>query len=112
MSYYVVDLQSFFTTTLTISIVLGIISLVLCPIIASVKGRNSVGWFFGGLFFGLLALIIIICLGEKEEESEEEYDEYEEEYDEEEEEDEEAEEKPLDEDPKEDVGDHGEEHKN
>ena len=84
MYYFVVDLQSFFTTTLTISIVLSVISLILCPIIASVKGRNSVGWFFGGLFFGLLALIIIICLGEKNEDSEEEYDEYEEEYDEEE----------------------------
>lgn len=38
--------------------VLGII----CAIVAANSGRSIVGWFFLGLFFGLFALIAIICL--------------------------------------------------
>ena len=30
--------------------------------IASSKGRNTVGWFFIGFFFGCIGLIIILCL--------------------------------------------------
>ena len=30
--------------------------------IASSKGRNAVGWFFGGFFLGLIGVIIVACL--------------------------------------------------
>lgn len=39
-------------------LVLGII----CGVVANAKGRNPIGWFFLGLFFPLLAIILLICL--------------------------------------------------
>ncbi len=39
-----------------------LISMIGCPIIASYKGRSVAGWFFGGLFLGLIGLIIVSCL--------------------------------------------------
>jgi hypothetical protein len=36
--------------------------------IASSKGRNAVGWFFGGFFLGCIGLIIILCLSNLKEE--------------------------------------------
>jgi len=49
-----------------LALVLGIIntaiSVIACPIIASYKGRSVVGWLFGGLFLGLIGLIIVSCL--------------------------------------------------
>ena len=36
--------------------------------IASSKGRNTVGWFFLGFFFGCIGLIIILCLSNLTEE--------------------------------------------
>ena len=45
-----------------LGIVNTVISMIACPIIASYKGRSVVGWFFGGLFLGLIDLIIVSCL--------------------------------------------------
>lgn len=45
-----------------LGIINTVISMIACPIIASYKGRSVVGWFFGGLFLGLLGLIIVACL--------------------------------------------------
>jgi hypothetical protein len=36
--------------------------------VASSKGRNTVGWFFIGFFFGCIGLIIILCLSNVREE--------------------------------------------
>ena len=36
--------------------------------IASSKGRSAVGWFFGGVFLGLIGIIIIACLSNLNEE--------------------------------------------
>lgn len=53
-----------------IAIVLGvintIISMIACPIIASHKNRSVAGWFFGGLFLGLIGLIIVACVKSKD----------------------------------------------
>lgn len=46
----------------TLGIIVTVISTLLCPIIAHSKERSAVGWFFGGLFFGGIGLIIICCL--------------------------------------------------
>lgn len=45
-----------------LGIINTVISMIACPIIASYKGRSVAGWFFGGLFLGLLGLIIVSCL--------------------------------------------------
>lgn len=50
------------STLSTIGTILTIASAILCPIIASKKGRNAVGWFFGGVFLGVIGLIIVSCL--------------------------------------------------
>ena len=43
-----------------------IISMIVCPIVARQKNRSVVGWFFGGLFLGLVGLIIVACLPRKD----------------------------------------------
>ncbi len=43
-----------------------IISMIVCPIVAGQKNRSVVGWFFGGLFLGLVGLIIVACLPRKD----------------------------------------------
>ena len=54
---------------MAIAIVLGsintLVSMIACPIIAGNKNRSVVGWFFGGLFLGLIGLIIVACLKPK-----------------------------------------------
>lgn len=50
---------------LVIGIIVTVISMIACPIIAGHKNRSVAGWFFGGLFLGLIALIIVACLPEK-----------------------------------------------
>ena len=47
---------------LVLGIINTVISTIACPIIASHKGRSVVGWLFGGLFLGLIGLIIVSCL--------------------------------------------------
>ena len=58
------------STFITICSVLGtintVISMIACPIIAGHKNRSVVGWFFGGLFLGLIGLIIVACLPNKD----------------------------------------------
>lgn len=49
-----------------IGIINNVIAMVACPIIAHKKGRSAVGWFFGGLLLGLIGLIIVACLKEKD----------------------------------------------
>jgi len=46
-------------------IVLWFICAIVCAVVAGTKDRSVVGWFFLGLFFGLLAVIIIFCLSSK-----------------------------------------------
>lgn len=50
--------------------VLGIINIVISviayPIIAGYKNRSVVGWIFGGLFLGLIGLIIVSCLPKRD----------------------------------------------
>ena len=50
------------------SILLNIVWLIICPIIAAKKKRSVVGWIFGGLFLGLIGVIIVACLPEKDDE--------------------------------------------
>lgn len=35
----------------------------ICGMVASRKNRSFIGWFFLGILFGLIALLIIACLG-------------------------------------------------
>ena len=41
-----------------LGIINTVISVIACPIIAGYKNRSVVGWIFGGLFLGLIGLII------------------------------------------------------
>ena len=56
------SLVSWRYSRMQIAIILGVIntviSMIACPIIAGNKNRSVVGWFFGGLFLGLIGLII------------------------------------------------------
>ena len=36
----------------------------LCSSMADSRNRSTVGWFIGGFLFGLLAVILLACLGE------------------------------------------------
>jgi hypothetical protein len=50
-------------TALTlIGVINTVISMIACPIVASYKGRSVGGWLFGGLFLGLIGLLIVSCL--------------------------------------------------
>ncbi len=49
-------------TIVVIGTIMTILCTILCPIIAGYKRRSVGGWLFGGLFLGLIGLIIIICL--------------------------------------------------
>lgn len=52
--------------TLVLGIISTVISTIACPIIASYKNRSVVGWLFGGLFLGLIGLLIVSCLRRKD----------------------------------------------
>ena len=45
-----------------LGIIVTLISVVACPVIAKEKNRSAVGWFFGGLFLGVIGIIIVACL--------------------------------------------------
>jgi len=49
-----------------LGIINTVISVIACPIIAGYKNRSVVGWIFGGLFLGLIGLIIVACLPRKD----------------------------------------------
>ena len=36
----------------------------LCSSMADNRNRSALGWFMGGFFFGILAVILLACLGE------------------------------------------------
>ena len=50
--------------TLIIRVIFGLIA----ASIASRKGRSSIGWFFGGFFFGLIGIIIVAVASDKTQE--------------------------------------------
>lgn len=52
-----------------IQIIVRLIFAGACAAIASSKGRNTVGWFFLGLLFTCIPLIIILCLSNLKEEA-------------------------------------------
>lgn len=43
-----------------IFIVVGTIAGIICALIASSKGRNAIGWFFVGFFFGIFGVIVAL----------------------------------------------------
>lgn len=43
----------------------GIIFAISCGYIANEKGRSSIGWMILGFLFGLIALLVIICLPDR-----------------------------------------------
>lgn len=43
----------------------GIIFAISCGYIANEKGRNCIGWTILGFLFGLIALLIIVCLPDR-----------------------------------------------
>ena len=49
-----------------LGIINTVISMIACPIIAGYKNRSVAGWIFGGLFLGLIGLIIVACLPHKD----------------------------------------------
>jgi hypothetical protein len=53
-----------------IGLVLGLICAVICAVVASSKGRSAVGWFFIGLFLGLIGLVLIIVVSNRLQEQE------------------------------------------
>ena len=58
--------QDLMTAISILGIINTIISTIVCPVVASYKGRSVVGWLFGGFFLGLIGLIIISCLPQKD----------------------------------------------
>ena len=51
--------EGFVQIATVLGIINTIISTIACPIIAGYKNRSVVGWIFGGLFLGLIGLIIV-----------------------------------------------------
>ncbi len=51
---------------LVISLICAIAWTIACGVIAKRKKRSVVGWVFGGLFLGIIGLIIISCLPAKQ----------------------------------------------
>lgn len=49
-----------------IFVVTGLVPVILCPIVAGHKNRSVGGWFLGGLFLGMIGLIIICCLPDRD----------------------------------------------
>ena len=49
-----------------LGIINTVISIIACPIVAGYKNRSVAGWIFGGLFLGLIGLLIVACLPKKD----------------------------------------------
>ena len=47
---------------LALTLILRVVCGIIAAAIASSKGRNVAGWFFGGFFIGLIGIIIVACL--------------------------------------------------
>lgn len=47
---------------IAVQLIIGAFCGIIAAAIASSKGRSTVGWFFGGFFFGLIGIIIVACL--------------------------------------------------
>lgn len=58
--------EGFIQVATVLGIISTVISTITCPIIAGYKKRSIVGWIFGGLFLGLIGLIIVACLPHKD----------------------------------------------
>ena len=41
---------------------ISLVGVITCPILAAYKNRNLVGWLISGLFFNIIAIIIVACL--------------------------------------------------
>ncbi len=50
---------------MAIQLIFGTICGVIAAAIASHKGRNVAGWFFGGFFLGIIGVIIVACLSNR-----------------------------------------------
>lgn len=58
-----------------IQLIIGLICGFIAALIANSKGRNVVGWFFGGLFLGLIGIIIVAVLSNlKAEKAQQDYE--------------------------------------
>lgn len=49
-------------TEIVVNLGFGVVFGIVCAILASGRGRSPVGWFFLGLFFSCLALILVLLL--------------------------------------------------
>ena len=58
-------LEEIMESAYKIGLVVNVVAMIVCPIVAHKKGRNTVGWFFGGLFLSLIGIIIVCCLDSK-----------------------------------------------
>lgn len=46
----------------SVYLIIGLVVGGICAAMAGSKGRSSIGWFFAGVFFGLIAIVIIAVL--------------------------------------------------
>lgn len=53
---------------LEIHLIVGLICGIIAAVIASSKGRNAIGWFFGGFFLGIIGIIIVAVISNLAEE--------------------------------------------
>jgi hypothetical protein len=54
--------QSSDGTTLLIQLIVMLVFGVICAFVASGRGRSSLGWFFVGVFFSCLGLVVLLAL--------------------------------------------------
>jgi len=53
---------------LQVQLIIGVIMGIIAACIANAKGRNAIGWFFGGFFLGLIGVIIVSCISNRNDE--------------------------------------------
>ena len=54
---------------IVLQLVIGAVCGIVAAAIASSKGRNTIGWFFGGFFLGIIGIVIVAVLSNKKQES-------------------------------------------